>query len=260
MYIQRRLIHPRLVSLVVLTILTLTIMVGVPAANAQSTVGTITRVQGVANIQRGPASIAVVPNLPVQLHDKVVTQPGASLTIGLVDNSSLQLGSNSAISIDESVLVNGVGAPSKVELLRGSLHTVIAGAMKGGTYEVHTPNAVSKAHGTEWTQTYSEGDTRDGYQDCRQFTDVDVQDGTVNVTNSQTGAGSQDVHAGHRATVGCGVDPVDPPDVDHSVEYIGLGVLGVGGVTLGVLCATETWDWCEGSNENPEHPHHSSHK
>src|SRR5258707_770878 len=102
--------------------------------------------------------------LPILLHDKVVTQPGTSLTIGLVDNSSLELASDSAISINESVMINGVGAPSKVELLRGSLHTVISGAMKGGTYQVITPNAVSTAHGTEWTQTYSEGNTRDGYQ------------------------------------------------------------------------------------------------
>ncbi len=257
MHIQSRSIYPRLVSLAILTILTIALVV--PIASAQSTVGTITQLKGDANIQRGTQNIAVAQNMPVQLHDKIVTQPGASLTIGLVDNSSLLLNSDSAISIDESALVNGVGVPSKVALLRGSLHTVIVGAMKGGNYEVRTPNAVSRAHGTEWTQTYSEGNTRDGYQDCRQFTDVEVQDGTVNVSNLQTGAGAQDVPAGHLATVGCNVDPVDPPFVDHSVEYIAGGVLVVGGVTLGVLCATETWDWCEGSTEHgPEkHKRHS---
>ena len=250
-----RLVHSSVVSLVVLTILTMSL--GVSAARAQSTVGTITQVTGAANIQRGAQNIPAVSNMPVLLHDKVVTQPGTSLTIGLVDNSSLELASDSAISINESVMINGVGAPSKVELLRGSLHTVISGAMKGGTYQVITPNAVSTAHGTEWTQTYSEGNTRDGYQDCKQFTDVKVFDGTVNITNAQTGAGSQDVHAGHQATVGCGVDPVDPPFVDHTVEYIGFGALGVGGVTAAILCGTETWDWCAGSNENngPVSPH-----
>jgi hypothetical protein len=139
-------------------------------------------------------------------------------------------------------------------LLGGSIHTVIVGAMKGHPYEIRTPNAISSAHGTEWDLSYSEGTTRDGYHDCKQFTDVKVQDGTVGVTNAQTGTGAQDVPAGHYATVGCGIDPVDPPFVDHTVEYIGLGVLGVGGVTLGILCATQTWDWCAGSNEHGEPP------
>jgi hypothetical protein len=242
--------YSRLVSLVVLTILTTLL---VPPASAQSTVGTITQVTGAASIQRGAQNIGAVTNMPVLLHDKVITQPGTSLTIGMVDDSSLQLGSDTAISIDGSVLINGVGAPSKVSLLHGSLHTVISGAMKGGTYEVRTPNAVGVAHGTEWDESYVEGSTRDGYQDCKQFTDVKVQDGTVNVSNAQTGAGAQDVHAGHLATVGCAVDPVDPPYADHTVEYIGAGVLGVGGLTAGILCATETWDWCNGSTENNGH-------
>src|SRR5260370_36156874 len=144
MYSQRRLMYSRLVSLIVLTILTVLL---VPPANAQSTVGTITQVTGAANIQRGAQNIPAVSNMPVLLHDKVVTQPGTSLTIGLVDNSSLELASDSAIAINESVMINGVGAPSKVELLRGSVHTVLRSAMKGGTYQVITPNAVSTAHG-----------------------------------------------------------------------------------------------------------------
>jgi len=241
-------INSRLASLVIPTILA--IVVGVSTAQAQSTVGTVTQVQGAVSIQRGASNVPVVPNLPVQLHDKIVTQPDSSVTVGLIDNSSIQLGASTTLSIDESTAINGIGAPSKMTLLVGSLHTVIVGAMKGHPYEIRTPNAISTAHGTEWDLSYSEGTTRNGYQDCKQFTDVKVQDGTVNVANAQTGTGSQDVPAGHLATVGCGIDPVDPPYVDHTVEYIGLGVLGVGGVTVGILCATETMDWCAGSNEH----------
>ena len=244
---QRCLGYSRLASLAVATILAT--VVGASAAYAQSTVGTVTQVKGAVSIQRGASNVAVVPNLPVQLHDKIVTQPDASVTVGLVDTSSIQLGPSTTLSIDESVAINGIGAPSKMTLLGGSIHTVIVGAMKGHPYEIRTPNAISSAHGTEWDLSYSEGTTRDGYHDCKQFTDVKVQDGTVNVANAQTGTGAQDVPAGHLATVGCGIDPVDPPFVDHTVEYIGLGVLGVGGVTLGVLCATQTWDWCNGSTE-----------
>src|SRR5258706_15101262 len=85
-----RSIHSRLISWVVLTISA--IVLGGPAAHAQSTVGTVTQVQGNASIERGGTTVTVVPNLPILLHDKIVTQPDASVTVGLVDNSSLLLG------------------------------------------------------------------------------------------------------------------------------------------------------------------------
>src|SRR4029077_21259033 len=203
-----RMRHPR--TLTLLATLVMTIVATVSTARAQNTVGTITQLQGVANIQRGAANIPAAPNMPIMLHDRITTQAGASLTIGLVDNSSLQLGSSATLSIDESVLVNGVGAPSKVGLLGGKLHSLIVGAMRGSTttFEVHTPNAIGAVRGTEFTTDYEEGTPRDKdkYKDCTQFTDVDVQDGTVNIVNPlNPNAGSVDVHAGHHSTVACGV-------------------------------------------------------
>jgi hypothetical protein len=220
--------YPRTATLLAMFALAMVAMV--PAARAQSTVGTITQIQGVANIQRGAQNIAAAANMPVLLHDKIVTQPGASLTIGMVDNSSLQLGPNATLSIDESVLVNGVGAPSKVGLLGGKLHSLIVGAMRGSTttFEVHTPNAIGAVRGTEWTTAYTE-EPRDKYKDCRQFTDVDVQDGTVNVINPlNPAAGSKDVHAGHHTTVACGAIILD------GEEAAGAGVGGLGATALGI--------------------------
>src|SRR5712672_4798024 len=139
-------------TLTLFAMLALTIVATFSTAGAQTTVGTITQLQGVANIQRGALNIAAAPNLPILLHDRITTQPGASLTIALVDNSSLQLGPSASLSIDESVLVNGVGAPSKVGLLGGKLHSLIVGAMRGSTttFEVHTPNAVGAVRGTDF--------------------------------------------------------------------------------------------------------------
>jgi hypothetical protein len=84
---------------------------------------------------------------------------GSSVTIGLIDNSLLQLGENGVLTIDDSALVNGVGAPSKVGLLSGKLHALITGAMRGAstTFEVHTPNAVGAVRGTEFDVSYQEG-------------------------------------------------------------------------------------------------------
>ncbi len=248
MHIQSRLIHSKLVSSAFLTILTI-IMMSVPAANAQSTVGAITQVQGVANIERGASNLPAAVNMPVELHDKIATGPGGSATIGLVDGSSLQVGPSSTLSMDEGIAVNGVGAPSKVGLLGGSVHSTIVGAMRQNSpaFEVDTPNASAVVAGTEWTTAYSE-DSRSGFADCRQFTDVDVQDGKVDVTICpHTGGASENVNAGgHKTVACCGAGAL----VDHDVEYIGLGVLVIGGLTTGILCATETWDWCSGSNEN----------
>ena len=118
---------------------------------------------GTANIQRNGATIAAVPNMPVMLHDQIATDANASLTIGLVDNSSLQLGASSTIVIDNSVMVNGVGAPSKVGLLNGDLHSVIVGAMNGSstTFEVNTPNAIGAVRGTDLKCIPTTTDARD---------------------------------------------------------------------------------------------------
>jgi FecR protein len=207
-------------SLIILAMLAMVAMV--PAAHAQSTVGTITQVQGTANIQRNGATIAVVPNLPVMLHDRISTEANASLTISLVDNSSLQLGASSIITIDESVLVNGVGAPSKVGLLNGDLHTAILGAMRGSstTFEVNTPNAIGAVRGTEWNEHY---DTED-HHGCRKTTKVDVEDGTVQVCNTENPPVCKDIHQGQHTEVRCGA----------FWEGGGLGGLGAGALGIGL--------------------------
>ncbi len=130
----------------------LTFVSAVPAAHAQNTVGTITQLQGVANIERNGATTPARMNEPVMLHDKIMTGPNASLTIGLVDKSFLQLTASSTLTIDEGVMVNGVGAPSKVGLLAGDLHSVILGAMRSSStsFEVHTPNAIGAVRGTDF--------------------------------------------------------------------------------------------------------------
>ncbi|MGB8681333.1 MAG: FecR family protein [Candidatus Binatus sp.] len=210
----------RIASLLILAMLTLA--AAVPAAHAQNTVGTITQVQGTANIQRNGATIAVLTNMPVMLHDTVATDANSSLVIGLVDNSSLQLGASSTITIDNSVLVNGVGAPSRVGLLGGDLHTVILGAMRGSstTFEVNTPNAIGAVRGTDWNEHY---DTKD-HHGCRQNTKVDVDDGTVQVCNTANPPECKDIHKGEHTTVRCGA----------FWEGGGLGVVGASALGIGL--------------------------
>ncbi len=126
------------------------------AAYAQNTVGTITEVSGTANVLRGGSNLAAAEHMPILLHDRLTTKQGSSVTIGLIDNSSLHLGENGILTIDDSMLVNGVGAPRQVGLLGGELHAVINGAMRGNstTFEVHTPNAVGSVRGTDFKISY----------------------------------------------------------------------------------------------------------
>ena len=210
----------------------LTFVAAVPAAHAQNTVGTITQINGAATVQRAGATIGAAPNMPVVLHDKIVTEANASLTIGLVDNSSLQLGASSTLTIDESVLVNGVGAPSRVGLLGGHLHSVIVGAMRGSstTFEVNTPNAIGAVRGTEWTQDFST-DPDQKYPDCFQFTNVDVEDGTVQVCNDQQQCKKrecQDVTAGHHIKVACCGFFFEASTTGGVLGPLGATALGIG--------------------------------
>ena len=135
----------------------------VSPAHAQNTVGTITQITGAASIQRGGATIAATQNMPVLLHDKIITQKDSSLTISMVDNSSLQLSPSTTITIDQSYLVNGVGAPNKVGLFSGTLHAVINGAMRSTSataFQVNTPNAVGSVRGTDFTMTYNDASAK----------------------------------------------------------------------------------------------------
>jgi len=201
-----------------------------PAAHAQNTVGTITQLSGTANIQRAGATVAVVANMPVMLHDRIVTDANSSLTIGLVDNSSLQLGASSTLVIDDSVLVNGVGAPSKVGLLGGDLHTMIVGAMRGPstTFEVQTPNAIGAVRGTDFA-THYDNDKHPQNPLCLETTRVDVNDGTVQVCNTATPPVCKDIKKGQHTTVRCGVFWVDFGPVGLGA----IGAVGAAGIGLG---------------------------
>jgi len=213
----------------------LTIAAAVAPAHAQNTVGTITQITGSATIQRTGATIGAAVNMPVMLHDQIATGPGASLTVGLVDNSSLQLGASSTLTIDDSMLVNGVGAPSKVGLLGGNLHSIIVGAMRGSstTFEVHTPNAIGAVRGTVWDSLFDRNQHKED-PNCFEWTEVDVDDGTVQVCNNATPPECRDVTAGHRTRVKCGAFFEGNEGLLGPVGATVLGIGLTGGVGVGI--------------------------
>jgi hypothetical protein len=223
-----------------------------PAAGAQNTVGTITQLQGTANIQRNGATVAAVPNLPIMLHDKIVTDASGSMTIGLVDNSSLQLGPSTTLTIDNSVLVNGVGAPSQVGLLGGHLHSIIVGAMRGSStaFQVNTPNAIGAVRGTEWDTDYDEQEKSKG---CFQNTKVDVEDGTVLVCNTASPPQCQQVQSGHHTEVRCGAFWLGGPGIGGLGAFgaAALGVGAAGGIGIGAAAGAGAFGGGSSSGSPP---------
>jgi FecR-like protein len=237
-----------LLTALAMAIVTATLIPATAFAQAQN-VGTITALSGSAGVQRGSAVLPAALNMPVQLHDRITTQANSYLTIGMVDNSELRLGANAILSIDDSMVVNGTAAPSKVGLLGGELHSLITGAMRGTspTFEVHTPNAVGAVRGTDFDTAYYEGVSRKKYPDCKQFTDFAVEDGTVNVEAIlDPNRGNVDVHKGERTTVACGA--IIAGGVPFSPWFAALGVGAAAGAGVGIAAGAGAFNGGGGGN------------
>ncbi len=217
------------------------------AAFAQG-LGTISRLEGTAQIQRGGNAVQAALSMGVRLHDRITTGKNSYLTISMLGGSAMTLSSNSELTIDESAKIGGAEAPRRVGLLAGGLHTLISGAMRsssGTAFEVHTPNAVGAVRGTEWDEVYERGTPRmPQYKDCQEYSEVWVEDGIVHVSNpSVPGDPGQDVTKGHYVIVACDHPPVAAIATAGAGPgmraFTALGLLGpAGGIAAGVAAAT----------------------
>ena len=117
------------------------------AARADDSVGSVTQITGNAQIQRGGAALAAQQGTPVKVHDKVTTQPGASVTLGFGDGSSMALGGGTSMAIEDSTTVNGQTVPSRVTLLSGKIHTIVPDKTTGQQHSIEVDTANVKATG-----------------------------------------------------------------------------------------------------------------
>ncbi len=103
----------------------------------------------------------------------------------------------------------------------------------GGTpsFEVHTPNAIAAARGTDYDTGYHQNTQRPGYPNCLNFTDVFTRDGKVQVTSTGTPSQPVALGANQSTTVACAGAPVPP--------HAGMGAFA--------LYATETAAVLEGA-------------
>jgi ferric-dicitrate binding protein FerR (iron transport regulator) len=144
----------------------------------------------------------------VEIGDQISTGPNSRATITLSDGTQFELSdSTSMIVTQDQVGANGQRVQTRLDLFGGLLHSLVRFAPGNApNYEVHTPNAVAAARGTQYDTDYVNGAPRKEHPGCSEFTDVSVFEGTVEVTNPKNkSAGSTTLTRGHKTTVPCGL-------------------------------------------------------
>ncbi len=239
-------------------------------ALAQATsAGRVTSLTGDVHVERGGTTVPATPGMAVDVGDRVVTAASSRVTITLTDNSKLELDESTSMVIDnEAVTANSRN--TKLSLFSGLVRSFVSyTSSPTPNFEVHTPNAVASARGTQYdtsTDTQPPGtmneEDRQKYKDCRRFTQVSVYEGTVEVTNTTNpGGGSVQVTPGHKTMVVCGYAPFEPSEIaaaaaagaaatGPSVAGLALGGAIIVGGTAGGLAAGGVFS---GGSSGPQH-------
>jgi len=167
-------------------------------------VGTVTAVQGKADITRGDD-----PARPVALDDEVFvgdflrTKSGGRLEVTFIDGTVSRMSSRSRLRVTEFLFDAGK-REGTLDLLRGKVRSVVAGASPDSTYEVHTPTAVCGVRGTQFIVTFQNGVTRGATVSGTVYTYSRSRPGEVRV-----------MEAGQGFTL---TDPDDAPQVQDIPE------------------------------------------
>jgi len=194
------------------------------AASAQDTIGILDQVNGAAQIDRDGQTLNATSSMALKLHDKVDAKLGASVSIALGGGARLTLAESSTIVIDNQSFANQHGGfliNLSTGLVRASVVSEPSATVSG--FEVHTPNAIAIAHGTEFAITYIANKACPDAPGCRRYTDVSVYKGIVEVINP-TDAKNQRVRVqqGYETAVPCEFSPTSPAP-------IGMNELGAPG-------------------------------
>jgi hypothetical protein len=162
-------------------------------------VGSITEIEGIAQLQRAGHNLQAVLTMGVQMHDRVLTMPDAYLTITLRSGDQFRVDASSTIVIDSQTIL----------LSQGLLKSVVA-STEG--YGVRTANAaVAAVKGTEFETIYIAGKSCPDFPPCPVYTDVGVHKGRVQVSNlTNPRGGPMQVGQGRETVVACERPPTDP--------------------------------------------------
>ncbi len=169
----------------------------VRTARAQSAAGTVSSAIGPVQIQRGGATLAATPGAPVYQGDRIVSGADGSAVIILTDRSELGLSPSTTITLDQ--YTNGGATPTRVGLGSGILKSFVNGT---ADFQVHTPNAIVTAHGTDFYTAYTQNSPELGnLPGVSHYTTVAVIDGTVSLAQAAAPDSGVDVGSGTTGTV-----------------------------------------------------------
>lgn len=202
-------------------------------AHAQAA-ASMTTISGDVHLERAGATLTATPGMALNVGDRIVTGSNGRATVTLADNSRLEVAESTTLVIDQEMVSPG-SRSTKLSLFGGLVRSFVSyTAAPTPNFEVHTPNAVASARGTQY-DTETDTNERKEYKDCRRFTQVSVYDGTVEVTNSTNpGAGSVQVPAGYKTLVVCGFAPLPPSEIG-AAALGALAAVGGAGTTPGLL-------------------------
>jgi hypothetical protein len=198
----------RLAYLVGLVLLTSSVI------NADEVVGSIQELRGTAQVYRAGKALAATVGIFVMLGDRIETLADSELTLILRGGTRLMLGEDSTMIIDQHLVENETHIRSTIRLLLGKLRSWVNDTGGGGSvnFEIHTPNGVAAARGTDFEVAFIEGKPCPAQPTCLRYTTVGVYQGTVVVTNPTSPPGSLPVTvtAGYESTIPCESPPTPP--------------------------------------------------
>lgn len=132
-----------------------------PAVMAQelAPIGWVADQTGVATVLRDRVPAPLIVGAPIFQADHVTTEADTRLTIEFADGSSVVLGPDCALSIDEFTTdLKGGRLSAALTLLQGIVRAIVNPAQAGG-FEVRTETAIASARSTDWTVEVAPGTT-----------------------------------------------------------------------------------------------------
>lgn len=118
---------------------------------AADPVAQIVKLSGNASITRGNATAPLVLGSALEAGDKLSTDATGRLRLQLIDGSTINLGSQSELLIDD-VVSAGPGTERQIglDLWLGALLAHAAPATPQSRFEIRTTKAISAVRGTQW--------------------------------------------------------------------------------------------------------------
>lgn len=133
-------------------------LVGSPAFSADSA-GTIKRVTGLVEVERGAEKLTAAPGMHLFVNDKVRTGTDGAVGITLRDETLLSAGANSLLSLDKfDFNQTTYEGAMQTSLKKGKLAVATGKLAKASpkSVEFHTPNSILGVRGTEFVMEVNE--------------------------------------------------------------------------------------------------------